>query len=561
MNAKFSYTLTALLTIFILLLSACGAPAATQAPIAEQPQEVVKTVEVEKEAARPVSPSLPMPTQAPLSGGAMPPAPTAMAESLQVSPPLATSVPPSGLTVATPPVDNYFQNYGVNPFEDPREDHLSTFALDVDTASYSVARRYVTDGSLPPADAIRVEEFVNYFKAGYPTPEDIAFAIYADGAPSPFHTDRSHILRIGVQGYDVSDAERKPASLTFVIDVSGSMDMENRLGLVKQSLQLLVERLRPSDTVSIVVYGSEARTMLYPTSGEDKNRILDVIWGLRTEGATNAEAGLRMGYQLAYQAFRPGAINRVILCSDGVANVGATGPDAILESIRSYADQGITLTSVGFGMGNFNDVLMEQLADNGDGTYTYVDDIDEAKRLFVDNLTSTLQVIALDAKVQVDFNPEVVNRYRLIGYENRAVADQDFRNNAVDAGELGAGHHATALYAVVLNPGAQGRIATVQLRWQDPNTLQVTEINGNFNTWDMAPVFESASPYYQLSVVVSQYAELLRFSPWAYGTRIGQILQHAVRLSGLLPTDADLSEFVTLVSRASQIQAIMEWDK
>jgi Ca-activated chloride channel family protein len=414
------------------------------------------------------------------------------------------------------------------------------------------------DGNLPPADAVRVEEFVNYFDAEYPKPSDIAFAIYADGAPSPYHNDGSYILRFGIQGYEVSEAERKPASLTFVIDISGSMDIENRLGLVKQSLQLLVERLRPSDTVAIVAYGSEAYVMLNPTSGEDKQRILDAISSLRTEGATNAEAGLLLGYQIAYQANRLGAINRVILCSDGVANVGATGPDAILEQVRQYADTGINLTTVGFGMGNFNDVFMEQLADNGDGSYAYVDDLDEAEKLFVDDLTSTLQVIAKDAKVQVDFNPDVVSRYRLIGYENRAVADQDFRDDSVDAGEIGAGHSATALYAVLLNPGAQGRIATVQLRWQDPQSPAVHEINGNFNTWDMASYFENAAPRYQLAVTVAQYAELLRFSPWAVGVTIDQVLQHAVRLAGLLPTDAEVTEFTTLVSRASQIQALMQ---
>ena len=222
--------------------------------------------------------------------------------------------------------------------------------------------------------------------------------------------------------------------------------------MVKQSLQLLVDRLRPDDTVSIVVYGSDARVVLYPTSGEDRATILNAIYSLRPEGSTNAEAGLRLGYQIAWQAFRENAINRVILCSDGVANVGQTGPDAILSEIRGYVETGITLTSVGFGMGNFNDVLMEQLADNGNGNYAYVDDIDEAQKLFVEDLTSTLQAIALDAKIQVDFNPEVVAYYRLIGYENRDVADQDFRNDAVDAGEIGAGHSATALYAVTLPP-------------------------------------------------------------------------------------------------------------
>lgn len=493
--------------------------------------------------------------------------PTQIAQYAPTSAPYPTQAPPlvayptasapTQAPYATPaptaPADMFFQNYGVNPYVDTYEDHLSTFALDVDTASYALARRYVMDGSLPPADAIRVEEFVNYFKQDYPMPPDVAFGIYADGAPSPFHHDGTQILRFGIQGYQVSEAARKPASLTFVIDISGSMSIESRLELVKRSLQLLVDRLRPSDTVAVVVYGSEARVALNPTSGEDRATILNAIYSLQTEGATNAEAGLRLGYQIASLAYRPDAINRVILCSDGVANVGATSPDAILESIRGYAAGGVTLTTVGFGMGNFNDTLMEQLADNGNGNYAYVYDLDEAQRLFVDNLTSTLQVIALDSKVQVDFNPDVVARYRLIGYENRAVADQDFRNDAVDAGEIGAGHTVTALYAVQLRPGTQGRIATVQLRWEDPQSHQVVEINGNFNTWNMAQSFEEASPRYQLAVTVAQYAELLRHSPWAQGTSFYDLLHHAARLSELLSGDPDVIEFASLVSRAAQI--------
>ena len=205
---------------------------------------------------------------------------------------------------------------------------------------------------------------------------------------------------------------------------------------------------------------------------------------------------------------------------------------------------------------NLNDVLMETLADNGNGSYAYVDDLDEAQKLFVEDLTSTLQVIALDAKVQVDFNPDVVAYYRLIGYENRDVADQDFRNDAVDAGEIGAGHSATALYAVTFRPNADGRIATVQLRWEDPDTHQVTEINGNFNTWDLAQSFESADPRYQLAVIVMQYAEMLRHSPWAAGTYGSQLVEHAYRISSILWDDTEVTEFASLVSRASQIRAL-----
>jgi Ca-activated chloride channel family protein len=263
---------------------------------------------------------------------------------------------------------------------------------------------------------------------------------------------------------------------------------------------------------------------------------------------------LKLGYEVAMQASRPGAINRVILCSDGVANVGATGPDEILRRVRGYVEEGVTLTTVGFGMGNFNDVLMEQLANDGNGSYAYVDDIDEARRLFVDNLTSTLQVIALDAKVQVDFNSDVVARYRLIGYENRSVADQDFRDNSVDAGEIGAGLSATALYAVQFREGTEGRIATVQLRWEDPESHEVHEINGNYNTWDLAGNFESASPRYQLAVVVAQYAELLRQSPWARDTRMVQLLGYASLIASRLPEDTDVAEFAQLVTHASQIE-------
>ncbi len=530
-----------LFTLFALVLTACGGAAAT--PIAQAP--LVTQVVSTKDTAI-VAP--PYPTQAPF--------PTAAAEAQAA--PIATQVIASTVGIyptpaPTVPPDNFFQQYGVNPFVDTYEDHLSTFALDVDTASYSVMRRYVTDGNLPPAEAVRVEEFVNYFQQDYAMPDNVAFGIYADGAPSPFHTDGTYLLRFGIQGYDVAEWQRQPASLTFVIDISGSMAMENRLELVKQSLQLLVERLRPDDTVGIVVYGSDARVALNPTSGEGKAAILNAIYSLRTEGATNAEAGLQLGYALAGQAYRPNAINRVILCSDGVANVGATGPDAILESIRGYADAGFTLTTVGFGLGNFNDVLMEQLADKGNGHYAYVDDINEAQKLFVEDLTSTLQVIALDAKVQVDFNTDVVARYRLIGYENRAVADENFRNDAVDAGEIGAGHSATALYAVQLRPGTQGRIATVQLRWEDPASHQVTEINGNFNTWDMAASFENASARFQLAATVMQYAELLRHSPWAMGSSFAQLLPHAARLSELLPADSDVGEFAYLVSLANNL--------
>lgn len=569
MNAK---TLTPIAILFVVLLAACASPTAApaSAPTVSGAQQPTS-----QPAARVYPTYPPLPTSAPIpTYGAVPSeapaqayptsAPTSGPLSIGAAPaptatPAAWPTPPVAwpptLPAAwpTPPNDNTFRDYGVNPFVDTTRNHLSTFALDVDTASYTLARKYVEDGTLPPADAVRVEEFVNFFKQDYPLPPDVAFGIYADGAPSPFQRDGTYLVRFGIQGYAVPEARRKPLNLTFVVDVSGSMQEQGRIDMVKQSLNMLVSRLRPSDTVAIVAFTTDARVVLNPTSGSDRESILSAIDSLVPLYTTNVEAGLRLGYQLASQMYRPDATNRVILCSDGVANVGDTDPAAILEYVHGYTDEGITLTSVGVGMGNFNDVLLEQLADKGNGNYAYVDNLEEAQRVLVDNLVSTMQIIAQDAKVQVDFNADVVAAYRLIGYENRAMANSDFRNNSAGGGGIGAGHSSTALYAVQLRPGAQGRLATVQVRWTDPQTHQVTEINGNFNTWDLASSFEQGSPRYQLDVVAAQYAEVLRHSPWAEGTSLSKLAGCASRLPELLPGDPAVAEFAQLVSRAAAL--------
>lgn len=449
--------------------------------------------------------------------------------------------------------DVFFDNYGVNPRIDTEDDHLSTFAVDVDTASYTVMRRVVNDGYLPDKDSVRVEEYVNFFDPGYAPPAEDAFAIYIDGAPSPYVTNY-YLVRIGLQGYEVPADERPGVVLTFVIDVSGSMEMEGRLELVKDSLELLVEQLRPTDEIGIVVYGSNARVVLSHTPVAEARTILKAIQGLRPEGATNAEAGLVKGYRLASRAFDPEAVNRVILCSDGVANVGRTGPDSILAQIREYANEHIYLTTIGVGMGNYNDVLMEQLADSGDGFYAYVDDIKEAERVFVHDLPSFLQVIARDAKVQVEFNPDVASRYRLIGYENRDVADEDFRDDAVDAGELGPGHSVTALYEVKFQADAdpQATALTVILRWEDPDTGVVTELDHSIAQADLSTEFEDSAPRFQLIAVVAQYAEILRESYWASdaGTRLDDVSHDADRVAESLPRDDEVQEFAQLVWEA-----------
>ena len=412
--------------------------------------------------------------------------------------------------------DVFFKGSGTNPFIDTEDDNFSTFAMDVDTASYAVTRRYISDGHLPPSEAVRVEEFVNAFDYNYTPPVDEAFAIHLEGAPSKFgEGKRLQLLRIGIQGRVIPDTDRKAAILTFVIDVSGSMDYEHRLGLVKNALRLLVNQLRPTDKVGIVVYGSDARVVLPHTSIVNQGHILERIDSLCTEGATNAEAGLRMGYELALQNLNPDCINRVILCSDGVANVGQTGSEAILKEIRTYVKEGVTLTTVGFGMGNYNDVLMEQLANKGNGSYAYIDTLDEAKRLFVEDLTGTLQLIAKDAKIQVEFNPETVSRFRLLGYENRRLAHEDFRDDTVDAGEVGSGHSVTALYEIKLHENADGKLATVSIRHENPDTGHVTEVNRSISTDALKGSFEETTPAFQLAASVAEFAEILRGSFWA----------------------------------------------
>lgn len=523
--------------LFLLLFaSACGGAAATEAPYHE-------------EYAAPEEPAAPAPAEEPAMGDAYYPEAEAPSSALE-----STSQDWGAPPARRQPTDTFFQDYGVNPFIDTEDDNLSTFGLDVDTGSYTIARNYLKDGLVVPPDSVRVEEYINYFEQNYPNPPaHQAFSISMDGAPSPFtQTERYQMLRIGVQGYQVPDNERKDASLTFVIDVSGSMDMDNRLGLVKRSLELLVEQLDRNDSVSIVVYGSNARVILDPTPGSKKDKILSAIYSLRPEGATNAEAGIRLGYRMALQAYNPNGINRVILCSDGVANVGNTEADVILDEIRGRVEEGVTMTTIGFGMDNYNDILMEQLADNGDGFYAYVDDMREAKRLFIDNLTGTLQTIAMDAKVQVDFNPNVVSRYRLVGFENRAIADEDFRDNSVDAGEIGAGHSVTALYEVKLYPEAYGNIATVFLRWQDPDTRQVVELSKDFRVTDLERNFNRADPYFQRTVVVAEFAEILKESYWAEDSSMDDVYREALQISDFFGRDEDMSELLDMIRRAGR---------
>jgi len=462
------------------------------------------------------------------------------------------TTPPNGEDVDA----MFFKNYGVNPFVDTEDDHLSTFATDVDTGSYTVVRGYLHDGHLPPNDAVRVEEFVNYFKYGYPAPQGDDFAVYMEAAPWTFGEGRknSQLLRIGLKARQISDENRRPAVLTFVIDVSGSMGREDRLGLVKKSLRMLVENLRPDDKIGIAVYGSRGRKLMDHKGLDEKSGILAIIESLSPSGSTYAEEGIRIGYEMAEKAFKQGRINRVILCSDGVANVGQTGADDILKIIKEKAQKGITLSAVGFGMGNYNDVLMEQLGDKGNGYYAYVDTITEAKRLFEDNLTGTLEVVAKDVKVQVDFNPDVVRSYRLIGYENRDVPDDKFRDDKYDGGEIGAGHSTTALYELKLWPKKKGTIATTFVRYKAPQTDDVTEFKSFIATTDLKDSFDDSSKQFRLAATAAEFAEILRESYWAKGATLEPVLKNAQRLAEAFEGDADVIELADLVSKAGQFR-------
>ena len=451
-----------------------------------------------------------------------------------------------------PYADVFFEDYGVNPFIDTADDALSTFAIDVDTGAYTVMRRYLSDGNLPPDEAVRVEEFINYFEQEYGRPQNASFAIHLEAAPTPYgESDNYHLLRVGIQGYEVDPTQRPDALLIFVIDISGSMDMENRLGLVKESLHKLLDNLRPTDRVGLVVYGSRGRVLLEPTSVDNRRRISQAIDDLKPEGSTNAEEGLMLAYDLAEDYALPGGINRLILCSDGVANVGNTAAESILQ----HAASGIQLSTFGFGMGNYNDIMMEQLADQGDGSYAYIDTLKEADRVFATQLTTTLLTIAKDAKIQVEFNPQIVERYRLLGYENRNVADEDFRNDQVDAGEIGAGHSVTALYEIKLRETADltATALTVYVRYADPETAVVSEISHSLTATEFATTFTAASPRFQLDAVVAEYAEILRHSYWAQSNTLANLLPDVQRLAEYFPTDADVQEFADLVAQAADL--------
>ena len=360
-------------------------------------------------------------------------------------------------------------------------DHpVSTFSIDVDTGAYSNVRRMLKAGQLPQPDAVRIEEMINYFSYDYPLPQgkNVPFSVTTEIAPSPWN-QHTHLLQIGIKGQDVAKQLLPPANLVFLIDVSGSMGPAERLPLLTSALKLLTKQLREQDRVAIVVYAGASGVVLQPTN--DKAKILAALNRLQSGGSTNGAAGIEMAYAVAKQAYIPNGINRVLLATDGDFNVGTVSFEALKALIEEKRKSGISLTTLGFGMGsydgarNYNDQLMEQLADAGNGNYAFIDTLNEAQKVLVDEMSSTLNTIAKDVKIQIEFNPDVVAEYRLIGYENRALKREDFNNDNVDAGEIGAGHTVTALYEIALR-GSKGALLE-PLRYQ--STAQEKKTNGD----------------------------------------------------------------------------------
>ncbi|MBA3391611.1 MAG: von Willebrand factor type A domain-containing protein, partial [Deltaproteobacteria bacterium] len=413
-----------------------------------------------------------------------------------------------------------YHDHGKNAWIDAATDKLSTFAVDVDTASYTITRRKLGEGKLPPPAAVRVEELVNYFTYAYAAPDPVTaasrpFSVTMDMAPSPFAANR-HVLRVGVSSKALSIAERKPANLVFLVDVSGSMQSPDKLPLAQRSLRILVDNLKDGDTVALVTYAGSTRVVLPPTGLEHKGRILAAIEDLQAGGSTAMASGIALAYGEAVKTLRPGSISRVIVLSDGDANVGSTTHDDILATIAGKVKEGVTLSTIGFGMGNYQDHLMEQLANKGNGNNFYIDGLSAAKRVFQEQLGGTLEVVAKDVKLQVDFDEKRVKRYRLIGYENRDIKDADFRNDKIDAGEIGAGHQVTALYEVELaaSPGAGAAplaaLATVRVRHKQPRGTTATEAAFPMPATAMASSFAQASADFRFAFAVAAFADVLR---------------------------------------------------
>ncbi|MFJ9976264.1 vWA domain-containing protein [Streptomyces cyaneofuscatus] len=438
-------------------------------------------------------------------------------------------------------------------------DYLSTFALDVDTASYGYARSTLGDGRLPDPVNVRPEEFVNSFKQGYERPKGNGFSVTVDGARIPAASGSGpsdwSLLRVGLATKAAPpSSERPPASLTFVVDISGSMAGPGRLGLVQKSLNILTDELRDDDSVSLVTFSDEAETRLPMTRLQgNRNKIRDAVEAMEPAQSTNVEAGIMRGYEESVKGHRKGVNNRVVLLSDALANTGDTNADSILERIDSARrEYGITLFGVGVGS-DYGDAFMERLTNRGDGHTTYVGDEEQARKVFVDQLPAHIELRARDAKAQVAFDRRNVKQFRLIGYENRKVADEDFRDDSVDGGEVGPGHTVTALYAVRLREGASGEVAKATVRWLDPKTRKASEESGSARTGTIdGRLWGGESQRLQVAAVAAYFADTLRGGDLPGTPTLRELASRA----GKLATDTEDESVRKLATAIGQAEAL-----
>ncbi|MEO0425732.1 MAG: VWA domain-containing protein [Pseudomonadota bacterium] len=467
-----------------------------------------------------------------------------------------------------------------NPVRRPAEDPVSTFSIDVDTASYANVRRQLNQGRLPRHESVRAEEIINYFDYAYPMPEaDEPFAVYTEIGPSPWHPQR-RLLHIGIQGAVRNAADLPPANLVFLVDVSGSMRSPDKLDLLKASLRLLVGQLRPQDHVSMVVYAGAAGVVLEPTPGDQRATILRALDQLQAGGSTNGGQGIELAYALAEQHLVEEGVNRVILATDGDFNVGTVSHDALEQLIERKREAGVALTVLGFGQGNYQDGLMQRLAQKGNGNAAYVDTLNEARKVLVDELAATLEIIAQDVKIQVEFNPAVVAEYRLIGYETRQLAREDFNNDRVDAGDIGAGHTVTALYelALVGEDGAQvdplryaipdgrgrflGRpvtdeIAHLRLRYKRPGQKRSELIERPLPHAALRERLADTSEDFRFSAATAAYAQLLSGARYTGEMQLADVLALAREARGADPFGYR-GEFLTLVASADALSSVQQ---
>lgn len=430
------------------------------------------------------------------------------------------------------PVDREnYAHFDDNPIKSVSEQPISTFSIDVDTGAYANVRRILNQGRLPQHDAVRVEEMINYFGYDYPLPDSLEppFKVTTEIAPTPWN-NKTHLLHIGIKGYDIPKDKLPPANLVFLVDVSGSMESADKLDLLKAALKLLTQQLTEKDKVALVVYAGAAGLVLETTPGNERGKIHAALERLTAGGSTHGSAGIQLAYATAQQAFIEGGINRVLLATDGDFNVGTVNFEALKNLVEEKRQSGISLTTLGFGTGNYNDHLMEQLADAGNGNYAYIDTLNEAQKVLVEEMSSTFNTIAKDVKIQIEFNPATIAEYRLIGYENRLLKREDFSNDKVDAGEIGAGHTVTALYEVALvgsggqrlenrrygenrtTPSGQygNELALLRLRYKAPSAETSKLLEWPIQKQDMIRSLDNTSKRFRFSAAVAAFGQQLR---------------------------------------------------